>query len=308
MTFTQIKTFYLVATMGTFQSAAEKLNTSQPTVSARIVALENWLGIKLFDRSTHRAQLTPEGRTLLDVAKKMLDLQSDAMRRVGGGTVLKGIYRIGAADTLAVSWLPPFMVDLQARYPEAVFEFEIGGSPDLRDQLIAQSLDVCFIVGPVADPTVVNHLLCETPVVLAAAPALQLHGRPVTMDELANHNILTFGRRTHTYHSIRRRLDKEGLNGRLCAISSLNFAVLLAQEGFGVLALPAVSIQRELDDGTLVALNVDFTPDYPQFAICYREGPLRAVAESIAQHALVSMRSFADRSNIKLLYEEAKDL
>ena len=65
MTFDQIETFYLIATLGTYRQAAERLNATQPTLSARIATLESRLGVALFDRTGHRVALTPEGRQFL---------------------------------------------------------------------------------------------------------------------------------------------------------------------------------------------------------------------------------------------------
>ncbi|WP_163271826.1 LysR family transcriptional regulator [Chelativorans alearense] len=300
MTLTQIKTFYLVATMGTFQKAAEKLNTSQPTVSARIVALESWFGTSLFDRSTHRAQLTAQGRAFLDIARRMLDLEAAARSAVGNGGELQGVVRIGLADTLALSWVPRFMMSLQELYSDVTFEFQVGASPVLRDELVRQSLDISFMVGPVAEPNVVCERLCETPVSLTAAPRMGLHGRKLGIKEISQHQILTFQRRSQTYQSLMRAFDAAQLNVRISGVSSLSFAVALALEGYGILAVPTVSIERELEQGKLELLDSDLTPEAPQFAACWVSGPSAAASQTIAAHARDFLTAYASENMINI--------
>ena len=108
MTFDQIQSFYMVATLGTFRQAAEQLNASQPTISARIAALEDHLRAQLFDRSGHRVALTPQGRLFLTYAETLLEIRAEAMSMVGGTEDLIGVIRIGAADTMSITWIPDF--------------------------------------------------------------------------------------------------------------------------------------------------------------------------------------------------------
>ena len=72
MNFEQIRTFLWVAKLGGFRKAAEKLNTSQPPVSARIAALEDRLGAALFERGQGGVRLTAKGRELLSYAEKLV--------------------------------------------------------------------------------------------------------------------------------------------------------------------------------------------------------------------------------------------
>ena len=112
MNFDQIQTFYLVAMMRTPQQAAERLNTTQPAISARIAALEKRLNVKLFDRSGHRVALTPHGRKFLAHAEQLLDTRSQALLDLGQAGEMSGVVRIGAADVMISSWLPDFLISM----------------------------------------------------------------------------------------------------------------------------------------------------------------------------------------------------
>ena len=93
MTFDQIQSFYMVAVLGTYGQAASQLNATQPTISARIIALEDRLGAKLFDRSGHRVALTPGGRMFLNYAEKLLEIIAEARRMIASASAMSFLFR-----------------------------------------------------------------------------------------------------------------------------------------------------------------------------------------------------------------------
>ncbi len=103
MTFDQIETFYLIATLGTYRKATERLNATQPTLSARIAALEDRLGVTLFDRGGHRVALTPQGRQFLVYAEKLLQTRAEA-RRAGSSSGHSARTCCGAVPTTGCCW------------------------------------------------------------------------------------------------------------------------------------------------------------------------------------------------------------
>ena len=74
MNLKQIQAFVWVATLGSFRKTAEKLFTTQPAISSRIAALEESLGVKLFERGTGKVALTSKGNELLPLAEQFLFL------------------------------------------------------------------------------------------------------------------------------------------------------------------------------------------------------------------------------------------
>lgn len=303
MTFDQIQSFYMVATLGTFRQAAEQLNASQPTISARIAALEDHLGARLFDRSGHRVALTPQGRLFLDYAEKLLEIRAEAVSMVGDADDLCGVIRIGAADTMAITWIPDFFSQLRRSFPNAVFELHVGPSYRLRDELLARQLDVAFLVGPLADADIANQPLCACPMVLAAAPALGLHERPLSRDDIAKLNIFTFERQTRPYQELRQRLN-EMINRpvRLNPVNSLQTVVLLVEKGLGVGAVPLATIDGKLAAGTLVLLQSEIALPDIRFSVSYPIGPDMSVATTVCAQAMDFLKARSYGPSIKLIY------
>ncbi|AZO31986.1 MULTISPECIES: LysR family transcriptional regulator [unclassified Mesorhizobium] len=301
MTFDQIKSFYLVAVLGTFAKAAEQLNTTQPTISARIAALEDRLGVSLFDRSGHRVALTPQGRSFLRSAEKLLEIQAKALKRYGKGE-LRGIVRIGASDTMAVIWIPPFLAALRAANPDAEFELHIGPSYRLRDELLARQIDIGFIVGPISNPQMINHLLCDCPMVFAAAPSLGLHGRKLTPAEIDRMDIFTFERMTRPHQDLLRDLRKADIAPRLNPINSLQTTILMVRKGLGIGAVPLGSIEEEVATGSLVVVDTEFKLTDVRFTVCYPQGPDTHVPETLTERAIEFLKARGSSDSIKLLY------
>src|SRR5271157_1563720 len=80
----RLKVFRTVAEQLNFRKAAEHLFLTQPAVTLQIKALEDDLGIRLFDRTAGRVSLTPQGSLLRGYAKKIATLVSEAEQELGG--------------------------------------------------------------------------------------------------------------------------------------------------------------------------------------------------------------------------------
>src|ERR1700709_2216350 len=102
--FKAIETFMWVATLGSFRGAAQRLNTTQPAISQRIAQLERELGVKLLNRDHRMASPTPSGRQLLVYAEKLIGLRAEMMAEVGDRSAMRGVLRLGVAETIVHTW------------------------------------------------------------------------------------------------------------------------------------------------------------------------------------------------------------
>ena len=100
-----LETFYVVAQVGGFHRAAEKLHTTQPAVSARIIQLEHALKAKLFDRDNRGSHLTAKGRELMVYAERMMNLRTEMLLAMSGPSALGGTVQLGVSETIVHTWL-----------------------------------------------------------------------------------------------------------------------------------------------------------------------------------------------------------
>ena len=147
-----LEIFYWVATLESFGRAAERLYTTQPAVSQRVAGLETELGHRLFERSGRSIHLTPKGRHLLGYAERLLRLHTEMVQTIAAGEQLGGVVRLGVAETIVQTWLSDFIEQVNTRHPTVTFEIEVAITPDLKQALLRQEMDLAFVTGPLSEP------------------------------------------------------------------------------------------------------------------------------------------------------------
>jgi DNA-binding transcriptional LysR family regulator len=118
MNLTWLEDFMALAASGNFSRAADERHMTQPAFSRRIRALEEWLGVALFDRSSQPATLTDAGRWFLDVAQETLTRVArlpEAARAVASATA--ATLRFAATHALSLTFLPAWLRGLEAHTP-----------------------------------------------------------------------------------------------------------------------------------------------------------------------------------------------
>lgn len=179
-----------VVEAGSMSKAAERLNTSQPNVSRSIADLEHAFGVRLLDRQSGGAELTPFGRALLDCGLAVFDDLRQGVKRIEHLTdPTVGEIRIGGNNFLATSLVPAIVDRISRRYPRISFHIAPGdGSTNLR-RLKARELDllVAWKSVPYGDEQLVYQPLYEDPLVIVAGARHPLvRRRKIRLAELMN--------------------------------------------------------------------------------------------------------------------------
>jgi DNA-binding transcriptional LysR family regulator len=289
MNFRSLETFVWIARLGSFRAAAQRLYTSQPSVSARISGLEDELGVALFERIGRRVVLTAKGRELLTYAEKLLHLHGEMLQVVAKAESLQGSIRLGVAETIAYTWLPRLIERVSEAYPAINLELDIDISVNLADKLTNHEIDIAFLMGPVHPPGFNNQDLCRYSLVWVASPKLAIPAGPVSISELAKWPIITYPRRSEPYTVIRSLVDPMNHSTRIHSSSSLSTIIRMAVDGIGVSALPREIVSHELENGTLRQFDVEAALPDLAFNAAYGTAPganvVRAVAELSLQTA-----------------------
>jgi DNA-binding transcriptional LysR family regulator len=284
--FKSIETFLWVATLGSFRGAAQRLNTTQPAISQRIAQLEREMGVKLLHRDHRVASPTPGGRQLMVYAEKLIGLRSEMMAAVGDRSAMRGVLRLGVAETIVHTWLPRLIKSLDTTYPNLSLEIEVDITPNLQARLLAQEIELGFVLGPLSTPSVRSRVLCDYPVGFLASPALGLGNGPLTVHDLAKFPIITFPSKTQPYEIVRSLFNRPGLPPiRLHASASLATVVHMAIEGLGVAVIPTAIVENEMADGRLQLLSTDLTIAPLTFSASWLESPDTVAVELVAELA-----------------------
>jgi len=167
----QLRSFAAIAEFGHLTRAAEKLHISQPALSAQIKALEEELGVALFERSASGMALTVKGQRLLPQAEKVLaaaqGLRAEARALKGE---VAGRARIGTVADPEVIRIGELMATTVERYPLLQIELHQAVSGEAFEQVRAGELDASFYFGELTHPTVAGLRIREI-VYRVVAPA-----------------------------------------------------------------------------------------------------------------------------------------
>src|SRR4051812_38847978 len=220
--FRSIETFLWVVKLGSFRGAAQRLNTTQPAISQRIAQLEREMGVKLLNRDHRVASPTPSGRQMMVYAEKLIGLRSEMMAAVGDRSAMRGVLRLGVAETIVHTWLPKLIKSVNAAYPNLSLEIEVDITPNLRARLMAQEIELAFLIDAPAASNVRSRALCGYPNGFLASPALGLGNSVLAVEDLAKFPIITFPRKTQPYEVVRALFNRPELPPiRLHASASL---------------------------------------------------------------------------------------
>lgn len=262
-TLKQIEAFLWVNDLGSFRRAAERLNTTQPNISARLSGLENHLGGALLDRKGSEIFLTPLGRKVEPWTRKLLRDRDGLLMEAGNKNAFEGVLRLGVTELIAQTWLRSFMGQFVAEFPNYPIELTVDLSTNLSRELTERRLDLAFQNAPFSDGALAQVELGEYPMVWVAQPG---H----SADEIANLPIMCSARNTAGYRALAQKFPDD--QDRFIPSSNLNVLVQMAMDGLGVAVVPEVMVQDAVGGGALRLLNRGWTPPPLAFFARYDDG------------------------------------
>ncbi|NBC36729.1 LysR family transcriptional regulator [Novosphingobium sp. FSY-8] len=165
-----LETLLWIARLGTFAAAAERLNTTQPTISARVRELEGQLGYALFRREGRRMALTVRGRQLVRDCEPLWAALERALA-AGNLSGATGVVRIGAGEIAAATCLPGFVADVETALPGVTLDISIELTARLVQDLLGATADLVFLAGPVAAPGIQTAGIGTVSLCWMASPA-----------------------------------------------------------------------------------------------------------------------------------------
>ena len=142
-----LQIFKAVAESGGITKAAARLHRVQSNITTRVKQLEASLGTQLFHRRRRRLELSPEGRTLLAYAERLLALSSEAQAALRSGAP-RGVLRIGSLESTAATRLPPVLSRYHLAYPDVRLELVTGTSGALVGKVLSGDIEAAFVAEP----------------------------------------------------------------------------------------------------------------------------------------------------------------
>ena len=252
--------FVRVVERGSFSAVAREMQTSQPTISKVLKALETRLGGKLITRSTRQLCLTDEGLRYYNECRRILSAVDAAEHSFQSGRErIAGHLRIGSSVSFGRLQIAPRLAQFLERHPDIEIDLQLS---DQNQDLVSEGLDVTFRIGELNDSGLIARRIGTTHRVTVAAPAyLKKYGQPHSPAELNGHNCLQFNllniqnlwvfEKNNQRHDVRIKGNAQSNNSE--AIREMVLA------GMGIALSPVWLFSEDLQAGRVTAILQDYT-------------------------------------------------
>jgi len=288
VTVRELEAFVCLAEHLNYKIAAEHTFVSQPALTRIIQAIEGKLEVRLFDRNTRRVELTPSGRELLPIARRLLGefhgALGDLSEFIGGR---RGNISVACLPSAAAGLLPPVMAQLQQTHPKLTIALHPTSGLLLPNMLKDGTADFA-VSSRSADPDIAYERLLNDPLVLICSAEDDGPASPNAIWEfIARRPLISSGASS----SIRQEVDRVLLDRRLVVPSRYevaNISVLGAMvgAGLGISVIPTMALC--LMDTTRVAVHpLNAVSASREIGVLTRKG---RTLSSATQHFLACLR------------------
>lgn len=301
--------FRAVAQQLSFRKAAEELYLTQPAVSLQIKALEEDLGVQLFDRTGSRVALTAAGRLLLDFAERAHALLGQAEQQIAALTgEVAGQLVLGASTTIAQYVLPRLLGEFLKSHPRVQLSLISGNTERIVDAVVAHEIAMGFTEGPSRTKDVKETAFLTDEIVLVVPAGHEWAERQrITAQELMTAPILMRERGSGTRHVLEMALERHGVKP-----ASLHVAMELdsteaiksaVEVGLGVGFISKWAIAKDSRAGaSLRIVEVDDLRIPRKFLMVAAPGPepqgvVREFRRFLEYQASMPLQQAADRSS-----------
>ena len=294
----RLEAFLEVTRLGSMRAAARSLHLGQPALSARIVALEDELGARVFERTKRGVRLTLAGRALLPHAERALEAVEagrSAVSQVEQGD--DGELVIAAAGAINASVVPELVARFR-RYHPGVHLYVHTGSADRITELVAfgtAQLGLMREVAPSRDTRVrVTPLYEETSLLVARPEHPFLVGGPIELDRLGDATLVFYDRGSDDYDAAQSLLKEGGVTPYgVIEVDSVDTARRLVERGLGVAFLPSTTAVPSIDAERLAAVELsDVHPATRRVVALERPGASAWPPVETLRHLLEDVASF----------------
>jgi DNA-binding transcriptional LysR family regulator len=231
-----MRTLLAVVETGSFAAAGDQVGLTHSAISLQIKALEEELGVALFNRKTRPPTVTVQGRTLAEHSRKTIVL-FDAAPSIAKGDVVRGQLIVGAVPTVLASFLPSALGELKTLHPDLRIDVRSGGSAEMASHVLKGRLDLAVCTRPEQPVSGLEwHFIAQEPFVVIA---------PMGGKDVDDKTLLTslpfiwFNRKTWAGAGIANHLKARKIKvSATMEIDSLDAISSMVREGLGVSIVP----------------------------------------------------------------------
>lgn len=299
-----ITTFIRTVELGSLSKAAAAQQITPQAASKALGQLEQYLGVRLFHRTTRSMSLTEEGQRFLDAAKpSLLGLQQALLSVRQTREDFAGPLRITGPRTVLPSVISPVLDEYIRLYPEVQPDLQFD---DRIGNWVEDRVDVGFRLGRAPQEGLIARRLFPMQLIICAAPSyLRKYGVPQTLYDLATHRCSAFrrsdGRAMPWSVRVGDSIQDQPINPAFCTNDeAFELRTVLAGEVIGQLAAPSAAAL--IRAGRLVPLLVEHVADNYNLYVYY--GSRAAVPARVRRFIDLVVDRLTDSSDFVLSAEE----
>ena len=243
MTLLEYRVFDTVTQQGSFAGAAQALHLTPSAVSHAIGAMEEACGFQLFVRGRGGVSLTHVGETLYPLIRQVLSADESITRAVDEiKGVQRGKVRIGAFNSVCVSWLPQIAEDYRRRYPGVDIEIHQGTYSDVIEWIKSGVVDLGFLSTQYTRELTIHPLYRDR--LMCVTPGTYQPRNPgyITPEELRNETFVVQGSSVDA--DIQAFLAKYQISAHAsCLVTDDLSTFAMVESGFGVCIMPSLVLE-----------------------------------------------------------------
>ncbi len=294
MDFGQLEAFVQVAAHRSFSRAAEALQLTQPSITARIKALERELGDEVFERGSRGVRLTNAGIIFLPHAERMLQMLREAKGSVEEiRSVQAGTLRLGSALTVSTYVLPRILRTFYSHYPGVEVIVYTGRSEEMLSLVLTDQVHVGLVRSLIHREVETIDLYVDDVILVTDPDHPFATTHQATIEEVGRQSVILADRGSSYYGLINNFFRQAGVVPNvIMELDSMEATKRMVEEGLGIALLPRVCLERELNLGLLAEVTITNAPPINrQIALIYRKSRRRARTVQAFLEVLVSIYS-----------------
>lgn len=272
MTLRHLKIFVTVCETGNMTEAAAQLFIAQPSISLAVSEMEEYYGVKLFDRISRKLYLTENGRRALQYARHIIDLLDEMEQGVRNVDAV-GRLRVGTSITIGTYLLPGYIMKLQRQYPSLKVEASVANSGTIEQQILDNQIDIGIIEGVVHSPYIRSESFAGDRLAFICAPDHPFAGR--TLDglwEVTNQDFILREKGSAGREIFEGILAAQELNVKPVWQSVSNQVILQGvRNGLGISVLPYFLVKDGICKGELSEFRIKDLALSRKFSVVYHK-------------------------------------
>lgn len=284
-----LKVFYVAANNKSFSQTAKDLHLSQSAVSLQIKQLEEQWECQLFERTTKKMSLTPEGEILYKQVKKLFSIINETtneLQELKG--VVYGDLKVGASLTIGEHVLPFVLANFNKLYPLVKIHFKIYNSVQIIEKLKNQEINVGFIESMLSYPALEQVPFAEDELIVIAPPNQSFTEKnSITIEELLNLPFIIREKGSGTRQVMEDTFRKNHVDStKLNIILELKHTEAIksaVEAGLGISILSKSAVKKELELKTLREIKIEEFRFLRSFYMVYDEEALQLTSKKLIE-------------------------